>query len=143
MTCRRKKMWKIYFWKKGADFFAWWTKIEIELKVDLVFFVECKKYSHFSLHITTHVCITLNNKRQNMYLYMKCSTAVPRLTWFPTTWFHITWCFILVPKNSHNVILVHKKITLWESFCEKNILLKTPITWFSANVIFQKKSQSL
>ena len=109
------------FEKKGADFFAWWTKIEIELKVDLVFFVECKKYSHFSLHITTHVCINLNNKRQNMYLYMKCSTAVPRLTWFSITWFLIIrlircYCYVLLDsQNSH---------VLWDFY-----LIKPHKTW--------------
>ena len=34
------------------------------------------------------------------------NTAVPRLTWIPITWFLITWCFILVKKNSYNVILL-------------------------------------
>ena len=55
------------FEKKGADFFAWWTKIEIELKVDLVFFVECKKYSHFSLHITT-TCIHQSKQQKTKYV---------------------------------------------------------------------------
>ena len=72
----------------------------------------------------------------------KKSTAIPRLTWFPTTWFSTTWCFILVPENSYNVILVHKKShyrnLLWQNY----FYVLTSITWFSVNVIFQKKSPS-
>ena len=45
-------------------------------------------------------------------------TAVPQLTWFL-----ITWCFILVLKNSYNVILVHNRITLWKFFETENSLL--------------------
>ena len=52
------------------------------------------------------------------------------------------WCFILVLKNSHNVILVHNRIMLWKFFETENILLSNShqllTTWFSPNVIFQK-----
>ena len=55
-------------------------------------------------------------------------TAVPQLTWFL-----ITWYFILVLKNSYNVILVHNRITLWKFFETENSLLTNShqllITW--------------
>ena len=55
------------FEKKGADFFAWWTKIEIELKVDLVFFCGMQKIFSF---LTTYYYTCMHHSKQQKTKYV-------------------------------------------------------------------------